>query len=536
MTDAACLQPAQLPSFPKLAADFITGSHNVVRFYPYSPQNTPELLVDRSQQISYPNERREEVARILEQQNRAWQASEATMRNIDSFRDGAAAMVTGQQVALFGGPMYAIYKTLTAVKFAEQLTRAGTNCVPVFWLATEDHDFEEVSGITLFSPTSGLVSLPLQATPKPNQQVSTIQLGEGVSSLTRQASKLLGASEISALLESCYAPQETLGSALAKLFAHIFGKFGLITIDPSTPELHRIASPVYREAFEKADQLTQSLLKRGAQIEAAGYEPQVKVTSTSTLLFYTHDGERLPVRRVNGNFVVGAHKLGREELARELAAHPEWFSPNVLLRPVVQDYLLPTVAYIGGPSEIAYFAQATVVYEELLGYATPILPRFSATLIDPKSRRIMEQYGITLPQIFEGPERFRERLAEHNIPQELDSALEQTRRLLEENLSAVVAQLEKLDPTLVDAAKKSVGKMEYQLEHLRKKAAQAQLRRREELGRHADHLSSTIFPNKNLQEREIAGVSFLAQHGAALLDRIYDAIEPACLGHHVIHI
>jgi len=530
-----CLPFSALPHTNRLFADYCADFRRVQNFYTYGPRFT-EWAGQRASSIVYDAKRRVLVADILERQNRAWGASEATIRNIARLRQGAQAMVTGQQVVLFGGPLYAIFKALTAIKFAEELTHAGTDCVPIFWLASEDHDFAEVSGATFYSSGSGLVPLRLETNSKANQLVSTIRLGEPVRALTEQAAKLLGNAEIASMVQSSCAPDETLGSAFAKLFTQIFAKFGLIVLDPSDPELHGIARPVYRHAIEKSDRILEALLARGTQIEAAGYEPQVKVTKSSTLLFCTQADERLPVRRANGSFMVGGEKMRGQELRKLIDEHPESFSPNVLLRPVVQDYLLPTVAYIGGPSEIAYFAQAGVVYQELLGSVTPILPRFSGTLIDPKSRRIMEQYGITFANVFEGPEHLRERLAQQHLPQELDQLLENTRRLLEENLSSIVAQLKKLDPTLIDAAEKSVGKMEYQLDHLRKKAAQAQLRRREELKRHADHLSSTIYPNKNLQEREIAGVWFLAQHGPTLLYRIYEAIQPACVGHQLLHI
>ena len=445
-------------------------------------------------------------------------------------------MVTGQQVALFGGPLYAIYKALTAIKYAEQLTQAGVECVPVFWVATEDHDFEEVSRATFYTSGSGLVQIALEPAVELNRPVSNIPLGSAITPLVEEATKLLGESDFAQLLRACYTPQETLGTAFAKLFTRIFSQYGLIVLDPSDPELHRMAAPIYQSAIAKEDRIIDLLLKRGGEIEAAGYQPQVKVTDASTLLFYIRNEERLAVRRSAGTFIAGGQKFTPDELAKEIAAHPERFSANVLLRPVVQDYLLPTVAYIGGPAEIAYFAQANVVYQELLGEVTPILPRFSATLVDAKSRRIMEHFGMTILDVFAGPETLRERFAEQLLPRELDTALEHTRALLEQNLAAIVSEIKKLDPTLVDAAERAVAKMEYQLDHLRKKAAHAQLRRREELGRKADHLVATIYPNKNLQEREIAAVSFLAQYGEPLLEQVRGAIQPTCLGHHVLNV
>lgn len=529
-----CLPFSALPHSPPLFTDFTANFERVRAFYPHPPQFSE--ILQRHPELNYDAERRAGVSGVLERQNRSWGASELTLENIARLRRGAEAMVTGQQVALFGGPLYSIYKALSAIKFAQQLTQARRECVPVFWLATEDHDFAEVSQATLFSANKGLIQLELETTIGPNRPVSEIKLGEAIAALLQPALEALGKNEITDLLQSCYAPHETMGSAFAKLFTKLFSKFGLIVLDPSDPELHRIAGPLYQAAIKKSESLVQALLDRGSQIEAAGHEPQVKVTNSSTLLFRLQNEERLPIRRANGGFIAGNEKLSEQQLTEEITAHPERFSPNVLLRPVTQDYLLPTVAYVGGPSEIAYFAQANVVYQQLLGRATPILPRFSATLIDPKSRRIMEQYRVTVGDVLQGPEHVRERLAAQHLPKELESTLESTQRELEKSLSHIVAQLKKLDPTLVDAAQKSVSKVEYQLDHLKKKAAHAQLRRREELRRHADHLSDSIYPNRNLQEREIAGISFLAQHGPALMDRIYEAIQPNCLGHQLVQI
>ena len=529
-----CLPFSALPHTPRLFTDFTANFARVRAFYPHPPQFSEVL--QRRPELNYDSERRERVSAVLERQNRSWGASQRTLDNIARLRHGAEAMVTGQQVALFGGPLYSIYKALSAIKLAEQLTRTGRECVPVFWLATEDHDFAEVSQATIFSAHKGLIQLALETTIGPNRPVSDIKLGKAIAALLEPTQEALGQNEITALLRSCYAPQETMGTAFAKLFTKLLSKFGLVILDPSDPELHRIASPLYHAAIKQCGSLVQALLKRGSEIEAAGYEPQVKITNSSTLLFRLQNEERLPIRRANGGFIAGTEKLSEQQLTAEIASHPERFSPNVLLRPVTQDFLLPTVAYIGGPSEIAYFAQANVVYEQLLGRVTPTVPRFAATLIDPKSRRIMEQYRITVADVLQGPEHVRERLAEQQLPKALESTLESTQRELEKSLSHIVTQLKKLDPTLVDAAQKSVSKVEYQLDHLKKKAAHAQLRRREELRRHADHLSDSIYPNQNLQEREIAGISFLAQHGPALVDRIYEAIQPNCLGHQLVYI
>jgi bacillithiol biosynthesis cysteine-adding enzyme BshC len=313
----------------------------------------------------------------------------------------------------------------------------------------------------------------------------------------------------------------------------------VILLDASDPELHAVVEPVFRAAIERAEGLDEALLARGKALEAAGYHQQVKVTPSSTLLFTLRDGGRVPVhRRTNGtpqlDFLVGEEKIPQVELLRRIAAAPHHFSPNVLLRPVVQDYLLPTLAYTGGAAEVAYFAQAAVVYQALLGRATPIVPRFSATVVEPKPQSLLQRYGLRLTDLFAGPESVREQLAAHTLSQAVQTAFDRAGKNLEQSLSVIRDSLARLDKTLVDAANNAGSKMQYQLEQLRTRAARAELRHSEVLARHADLLSNALYPNKTLQEREIGGIYFVARHGLDLLRQLHDNLHTDCLDHQVI--
>jgi uncharacterized protein YllA (UPF0747 family) len=264
----------------------------------------------------------------------------------------------------------------------------------------------------------------------------------------------------------------------------------------------------------------------------------VKVTPSSTLLFTLHEGARIPVhRRVNGHsmeFLVGDRKLTQEELRGQIAAAPHQFSPNVLLRPVLQDYLLPTQVYTGGTAEVAYFAQVAVVYERFLGQVTPILPRFSATLVEAKVQGLLERYSLTLTDVFAGEEALREKIASRILPPELQSAFDRAGTNLEQSLAAIRKALVQLDKTLAEAADNAGSKMQHQLESLRGRAARAELRQTEIVGRHAQMLSASLYPNKTLQEREIAGVAYLARHGTDLLRELYATVHTDCHDHQVI--
>jgi bacillithiol synthase len=537
---AHCLPFSQIPHTTRLFTDFLTYPPNVQPFYPRSP-HFAEWMKEEAQNISYDSTRRERVTAILERQNKSWDASPQTLANLDRLRNGAAAVVTGQQVGLFGGPMFAIYKALTAVKLAEEATAAGVDAVPIFWLATYDHDLAEVNHVSIPGPEGVLQVLTTPSHDVPGAPVSAVLLGDEIHPLVEEAVKLLGDSEVTQFLRDSYRPSESLGTAFARLYARIFAEWGVIVLDASDAELDHVAEPMFRAAVERADELDTALLARGKALEAAGYHQQVKVTSSSVLLFTMRQGARTPIhRRGSGEtaeFVVGtdpaAEKLSSVELISRIGSNPEQFSPNVLLRPIIQDYLLPTLAYTGGSAEAAYFAQAGAVYEALLGRVSPIVPRFSATVVEPKMQRLLDRHGITVPDVFSGPDALRRLLAERGLPEDLQAAFDAARKSLDAHLSSVKEKLVKLDRTLVDAAETARSKIEHQLERLQSQAARAEAMKSELVKRHAEILSQSLYPDKELQERGIAGIYFLARNGPEFLHQLHDAIHTDCHDHQI---
>jgi len=530
-----CLPFSAIPHTTALFAEYTAHSPAVRAYYPRSPHFS-EWFKEEIRLLHYDEERRRRVAEILERQNRAWNASQATLDGIARFRAGAAVVVTGQQVALFGGPLFSLYKALTAIRLAAEATQAGSECVPVFWLATEDHDLAEVNHAWLQGPSGVLERVAVTSSGVEHAPVGKVSFGAEIEPIVDAAVRVLGDSEATRALRQSYQAGETLGSAFAKLFSGLFRNSGIILLDASDPELHELAKPVYRAAILASAELNQELLRRSRSLEVAGFHAQVKVTDESTLLFHMKDGARLPIHRAGDQFATGEETISGAELQRRILEQPETFSANVLLRPVVEDFLLPTLAYVGGPSEVAYFAQTAVVYEELLGRVTPIVPRFSATLIEPRIGRLLERYQLTLPDTFHGDVALRERLGKHSLPQGVDAALDSAAAKLGGAMSEVSAALAKLDPTLAEAAGKAQAKMSYQLERLRARAARAQLQHSALMERHAGEILSSLHPNKELQERGIAGISYLARYGTELLLRLYDRAQPGCGDHQLIHL
>ena len=540
---AHCLPFSQIPHTTRLFLDLLAYTPQVQAFYPRSP-HFPEWLTQEAGRVSYNAARRESVTQILERQNRSWGASDKTLANLDRLRKGAAAVLTGQQVGLFGGPTFALYKALSAVKLAQEASAAGVDTVPIFWLATYDHDLAEVNHISIPSGEGTLETLASASKDVPGAPVSSVRFGDEINSVVDRATKLLGDNEASQALRECYRPGESLGSAFARLFTRIFADWGVILIDPSDPALARVAQPIYRAAIESSGKLSAALLNRGKALDSAGYHQQVKVTESSVLLFTTRAGARMSISRRalvgSTEFVIdgieAAEKVSESDLLDEIDAHPERFSPNVLLRPIVEDYLLPTLAYTGGAAEAAYYAQASVVYETLSGRVTPILPRFSATIAELKVQRLLEKHDLDIKDVFDGPEALRQQIASKQLPRDLQAAFENAKKSFEENFAAVKSKLEKLDKTLVDAAETCHSKMQHQLEKLYAQAARAEAQKGELVNRHAEILSQSLYPNKGLQERTTGGIYFLARYGQDLLHQLYETIHSNCHDHQIVEM
>ncbi|MGH9539602.1 MAG: bacillithiol biosynthesis cysteine-adding enzyme BshC [Terriglobales bacterium] len=542
---AQCLPFRQIPHTTRLFSDYLSWSPCVQPFYSRPPR-LADWIKDETAAIRYDSDRRQRVAAILQRQNQSWGGSAKTLENIERLRSGASAVVTGQQVGLFGGPFFSLFKALSTLKLAREATAAGCDSVPVFWLATTDHDLEEIRHVSILGPDGTLQNLATSTQGIPDAPVGTVTFGPEIEEVVEAAAASLGGSssgdsEITGFLREAYRPGQNFGNAFARLFSRLFADWGVVLLDASDPELHQIAQPIYQAAIEHAAALDDALLARGRELEAAGYHQQVKVTPSSTLLFTLRDGARIAIhRRSNGagapDFLVADEKISLADMQRQIASEPQRFSPNVLLRPVVQDYLLPTLAYVGGAAEVAYFGQAAVVYQSLLGRVTPILPRFSATVVEAKPQSLLERYGLAVSDVFNSAEGLRERLAKHALPAELQSAFDQAESSLEKSLVAIQHSLERLDKTLVEAAGNAGSKMRHQLEQLRSRAARAELRQSELLSRHAELLSNALYPNKVLQERDIAGVYFVSRYGPELLQDLYDTIHTDCLDHQIISL
>jgi bacillithiol biosynthesis cysteine-adding enzyme BshC len=524
----------RLPHQPKLFVRLIDDYSSVNRFYAHPPNMDAVRQVASS--LDYPAERRREVARILREQNAAFGASAAAMSNLEKLERGAVAVVSGQQVGLFGGPAYAVYKALTAIRLAEELSEAGIPAVPIFWMATEDHDLDEVRHVTWFD-SGKLLRFELPEAATVGHPVGHVLLGPTIEEHVKKAVGLLTgpASEtISRILQQSYRADESYGSAFGNLFAQLFAEQGLILLDPLDARLHRIAAPLYKKVLEDRDELNDKLLQRGKELESAGYDVQVKVTARSTLLFTIRDGVRQPVAASNSHFKSGDASWTREEALRLVDSSPETFSANALFRPVVQDYLLPTAAYLGGPAEIAYFAQSSVIYEHVLGRMPVVLPRAGFTILDAKAEKLLQKYGLCIENLWAGPQELRRKMESVSVPPALAENFDRDKALTESTLAELGAQIEKLDPTLAGAVSTARNKIGFQLEKLRRKTGRALDQKSGLLAEHERFLENLLYPNKSLQSRELCFLPFLARWGMDGLSELQKLSGSETLGEHRI--
>jgi bacillithiol biosynthesis cysteine-adding enzyme BshC len=531
-----CYPISVLPGLSRLFLDFAERRDALTPFYPASGYSTEWMTI----RPVLPPAGRETLCHLLEQQNRGFGAAGAVFENIARLRSGASAVVTGQQVTLFGGPLFTILKAATTIRKARDASIDGNPHVPIFWLATEDHDLPEADHVT-FPGRHELKTLRLASEPANGSAVGKVTLGKSIEDLLAQAAELLGPGPLLDQLSACYREGQTLGRAFAQFISRTFAAQGLVVMDASSPGFHTLGRDVLRQAIVRADELRVALNDRDQQLAAAGYHSQVLVPPLSSLLFLfdSGTGARVPLRRTaEGGWHAARQSYSTADLLAILDAEPERLSPNALLRPVFQDSILPTAAYVGGPSEVAYFAQSQVLYERILGRTTPVLPRLSATLVEPATADLLARYDVSLPDVIQSalkdPLELAQRLGARSISAIGKRKLAAAGNALDTELSALASYMHSLDPGLGRAADVSSSKMRYQMNRMRRLAANYELRQDQTLSRNAGLISLNLFPNRHPQERILGAAWFLSRYGEGLPELLVEQAGQQCPGHKAI--
>ncbi len=560
----------QVPQQTRLFLDYLRDPSALRRFYPEAVRFHYDLPARAERVLGAYQTDRHPLCEALERMNLGWGAGEKTLANIRELREAdCLAVVSGQQAGLFGGPLYTIYKALSAVKLAECMTQRGVKAVPVFWIATEDHDFAEVANAELINRDCALsrVSVPLEMHLE-GLPVGRVALDESINETVQSLLAALPQTEFSEdlekLLRDAYQPGRNYADAFARLMTALMSKRGLILLDPLDSELKKLAAPLYAKAAGRAQEIALAIAKRSRELEAAGYHAQVAPSENSFPLFlHDENGTRHALTRSeSGKYhaktagqkpdpgsPVGQPRWGgggegglssREYTAEELAdwalREPERFSPNVTLRAVVQDFLLPTVAYYGGAAEIAYFAQTSEVYRLLDRPVTPILHRASMTIIEKHTWRSLERYNIDLTDFFAGFDHVVARVVAEYLGKETSGAFDHTTTTFNNELDALQEQLRRVDPTLADSLETGRRKINYQLDGLRTRFQRAHMARDEAVHRQLQRAFDLLYPNKTLQERHINITSLLSRHGRYVIDWIYDAIDLGSTEHQIVYL
>lgn len=531
---ADCYPLAHVPGLSRLYRDYCAGEGAARNFYAFPPADGL-LGVQWQQRPAIPAHWPELVSQIAAQNPQP-----GAQPALQALAAGAGTVVAGQQVTLFGGPLLTPFKMATAVARARQGTACGRPHVPVFWLAAEDHDFAEVNHVA-FPGRREIEKLVYAAAPAAAQPVGSIVLDDSIVPLVNRASELLTASHVMEALAAAYRPGRTFAQAFAEFYAKIFSAQGLLILDASGREFHRLGAPVLRAGVERADELHAALLERNAALEAAGYHAQVTVAPQSSLLFLIDErtGAREALKRTppsaaepRGLWQAGEQSYSSEELLGILDTEPERVSPAAMLRPVFQDFLLATSLIVGGPAEIAYFAQSAVLYERILGRQTTAAPRFSATLIEPAIGDLLRRHELSLDRIFEFDEPGLARLlAARAMPVEGKQKLAAAGLALDAELDTLLAWMQAQDQGLGRSAETSASKIRYQMNRLRTLAANFQLQREASLARHAQAISQALYPDGSLQERVHGAAYYLARHGIELAETLSAQAEKSCPGH-----
>ena len=520
--ESHCIRHTDLPNTSKLFSDFVYNFERVSGFYGHAPHRV-DSYHEAAAKIDFPDDRRQRLVAALREQN-----GESPALDLLS-RPGTATVVTGQQVGLFSGPAYTIYKALTAARLAAQLTEQGIPAVPIFWLATEDHDFAEIDHCWTFDAAQQPVEFRLSRPGSADRPVGDFPLPAELPfpSLKQSLAGFPFGEDVAALVEDTYTPGKPIGDAFADLLRRLLGRFGLLFLDPLRPAVREIAAPILERAAATAPELLQRIAERNAALAQAGYHAQVHVDAETSLFFLLRQGRRIALKRQNGNYVARDVRIASSDLGG--MAHE--LSPNALLRPVVQDYILPTVAYVGGPAELAYLAQSQVIYESLLGRMPVVMPRTGFTLLDARAAKLMKRYRLSLPDFFEGQHALSEKIAATLVPPALLQSLKETREAAQTLTSRWREQLAGFDVTLASAAEKSAAKIQYQLQKIERKAGREMLRRDERAATDTAYLQNQIFPHKHLQERFYSILPFLGRHGLDLIDGLYENVHLDCPDH-----
>lgn len=459
--------------------------------------------------------KREEAARALTPTSPA--AAERLRRFVE---EGGAMVTTGQQAGYLTGPLYTIFKALSATTLARHLeAELGTIIIPVFWIASDDHDWAEVNHAHLLDAANRLVRVGLEGGDG-TLPMSARRLEGDLETLSEYVSQVVAAPEKNReLLRQIIDPWRVAGSTVAEAFhasiRSILSPFDVCIADAADPSLKETSRPILKRAILESGEHEALLSARTRELEAAGYHGQVGVLARGTNVF-RFDGkarERLYVRGEDFAVRERRSKIPRPDLLAELEENPRAFSPNVFLRPVVESGVFPTLAYVGGPGEIAYFAQLAPLFQAN-GIAPPVVvPRFAGLVVEPKVEKLLTSLGLDLEDIQETKEALVEKLARRSLPPGLSELLDALRQDLAKDYSALLDQGAAIDPSLAGALGASRNRMLLEAKRAERKILRA-IKRSDRINLDKlERVVASLHPLGDPQDRVLNVLPFIARFG-----------------------
>ena len=539
MTETVPLDYRKL-SYKPLFLDYLHRYRTLSQFFPGDPFER-ESWATVARELDAVTHPRAAVARTLLDLNRDLGGDDAALSSVTALGEGALAIVTGQQVGILGGPLYTLYKALSAVRVARSASsQLGRPVVPLFWMDADDHDFDEVRHAHLLSPSGELVSVHYEVGGGESRiPVGGRRLEPAIEKVLEAASQALPASEFKAeLLQAleAYAPGRSLAEAFGSFLLRLTRGTGLAVVDPSLPALKRLAVDLFRRELAEGRESKKSVRAATEKLVAAGYHAQATTVDSQLNLSYARP-ERHPIS-VEGNgfrLAPDGGVLSREQVRRLLDEEPECFSPNVLLRPLYQDTLLPTLAYIAGPSELAYFAQLRGLYAHF-GVTMPLVaPRASFTVVERAQARFLERYGVDLTRLNSDDESVLNEILRRHSPPRLEEDLARAHTCIQEITAALERDLAEVDPTLVPTVASTRGKLFHHLKELESKALRAVKRKNETVRSQFLATRTALFPGFEMQERKLSPLVFLNKHGWHFSRMIEAAADPAVKAHLLLY-
>ena len=523
--------PVDIRRFPwirKLAADYAFQFSSLAPFFsgdPAAPASWSRAI-ERAQQHSRP---RAEVAQIVGAQQVRRNAPAAAREAAATLADPkTVAIVTGQQAGLFGGPAFTLYKILTAIKLAKRVTTEhGVRAIPVFWVEAEDHDWDEVASCSVLDAEFHRKAITLPPPPGAGEKpVGHLRLDQDINTTIQELAAALPPTEFTAELlhdlQHAYQPGMSMSDAFSRWIERLTGDHGVVVFDACDQAAKPLVSPIFAHEIRHAGRTSQLAGEAGEQLVTSGYHAQVTGSSLDAAALFRINGARTAIQPGEAT-----------GLADAVRARPETFSPNVLLRPIVEDTLFPTICYVSGPNELAYLGQLRKVYEHFQVPMPLFYPRSSATVIDSASARFLAKHELPFEALQPRDEAALNRLLAASLPEGVDRALHEAEAAIDKSMAALIAAVPAIDPTLEGAAKSTLGKLQHDLSALRGKVISAAKKRDEILRRQFFRAQAQAFPDGMPQERAVGGIWLINRYGPALVQRLVEDL-PLDLGHHWI--